>query len=80
MDTRWLKGLKGEERQKQKERISQHKTLLNEIADILEDDFEEGVPNYESPSWAFEQADRNGANRKLREVIKFLRIKDKTDV
>lgn len=76
MDHRWLKGLKGEDKEKEKQRILAHTTLLNEIADILEDSFEEGVPDYDSPSWAYHQADKNGANRKLREVIKFLRVKD----
>ena len=65
-----------DDKEKQKQRILAAKTLLNEAADILEASFEEGTPDYESPSWAFHQADRNGANRKLREVIKFLRIKD----
>lgn len=76
MDHRWLTGLKGEDKEKQKKRILAAKTLLNEAADILESTFEEGTPDYEAPSWAFHQADRNGANRKLREVIKFLRVKD----
>ena len=76
MDHRWLKGLTGEEKEKEKKRILQSKTLLNEIADILEGSFEDGVPDYDSPSWAYHQADHNGANRKLREVIKFLRVKD----
>lgn len=74
MDHRWLKGLTGEEKEKEKKRILQHKTLLHEVAEILETDFESGVPDYSSASWAYEQADRNGANRKLREVIKFLKV------
>ena len=76
MDHRWLSGLKGEDKDKQKKRILAAKTLLNEAADILEDLFEDNTPDYESPSWAYHQADHNGANRKLREVIKFLRIED----
>lgn len=74
MDHRWLKGLTGEDKETAKNRVLANKTLLHEIAKILEDDFEDGVPDYESPSWAYHQADRNGANRKLREVIKFLKV------
>lgn len=76
MDHRWIKGLTGEDKAKRKKEVLALRTTLDEIADILEDNLEEGTPDYDSPSWAYHQADRNGANRKLREVIKFLRIKD----
>lgn len=74
MDHRWLKGLTGEDKEKEKKRILAQKTFLHEIAEILEEELEEGTPDYESPSWAYKQADRNGANRKLHEIIKFLKV------
>lgn len=74
MDHRWVKGLTGEEKEKERNRVLQQRTFLHEIAEILEESFEEGTPDYGSPSWAYHQADRNGANRKLREVIKFLKV------
>ena len=76
MDHRWLAGLKGEDKEVKKKQIIALKTQLNEIADILEEFFEENTPDYDSPSWAYHQADHNGANRKLHEIIKLLRIKD----
>lgn len=74
MDHRWLTGLKEPQKSQEKERILKQKNFLHEIAEILENQLEEGTPDYDSPSWAYHQADRNGANRKLREVIKFLRV------
>ena len=74
MDHRWLGSLSGEDKEKEKKRILAQKTFLHEIVEILEGSFEEGTPDYGSPSWAYHQADRNGANRKLREVIKFLKV------
>lgn len=75
MDGRWLKGLTGEEKEKERKRVLASQKVLEQAAEILETFFEEGTPDYSGPSWAYEQADRNGANRKLREVIKFLKVK-----
>ncbi len=74
MDHRWTSHLKGEDKTKEKERILKQKTFLHEVAELLENHLEEGAPDYDNPSWAYHQADRNGANRKLREVIKFLKV------
>ena len=74
MDSRWLKGLTGEAKETERKRILASSTILLDAIEILES-FEEGTPDYSSPSWAYEQADRNGANRKLREVIKFLNVR-----
>lgn len=72
MDHRWLS--KEEDKEAQKKRVLAAKAILHEAAEILESLFEEGVPDYNNPSWGYAQADRNGANRKLREVIKFLKV------
>ncbi len=74
MDHRWLKNVSAEDKEEEKKRIRKHKQFLDDVVEILEASFEEGEPDYDSPSWAYKQADRNGANRKLREVIKFLTV------
>jgi len=75
MDSRWLKAIPLEEKEKERKRILASQKILHQALEILEESFEEGTPDYGNPSWAYEQADRNGANRKLREVINFLKVK-----
>lgn len=74
MDSRWTKGLSGEDKEKRVKEIKRHKVFLDEVVEMLSKELEEGTPDYESPSWAYHQADRNGANRKLKQIIKILTI------
>lgn len=73
----WLKGLKGEAREKRKNEIKSYRNAFNALKEILENDFEETTPDYDCPSWSHKQADVNGANRKLQTIINLLTIEDK---
>lgn len=75
MHTAWLKGHKNKE-QRKKELLS-YRNAFDELKKLLEDQFEESTPDYSSPSWAYEQADVNGANRKLRQIINLITVGDK---
>jgi hypothetical protein len=72
----WLKGLKGEEREKRIKEILSYRNAFDALKELLEDQYEESVPDYDCPSWSHKQADVNGANRKLRQIISLLDIKE----
>ena len=77
MDHRWFKGLTGsEEKEARKKELRSYKNAFRELSELLQDDFEESVPDYDNPSWSHKQADVNGANRKLKQILKLIEIKD----
>jgi hypothetical protein len=77
MDHRWLKGLKGDEREHRRKEILSYRNAFNTLIETLEDYLEDTVPDYDNPSWSHKQADANGANRKVRQIINLITIKDK---
>lgn len=76
MDSRWLKGLDPESVRKRKEELKSGRRYYDLAIEVLQKELLETTPDYSSPSWAYEQADVNGANRKLKQVIKLLTIED----
>ena len=74
MQSIWFKGVKDKE-VKKKELLS-YRNAFEALREVLEEQFEESVPDYKSPSWAYEQADVNGANRKLRQILNLITIKE----
>lgn len=74
MDSRWLKGLKDEDKEAKKKELQSYRTAFEALAEILEKEFEEGAPSYEHGAWPYEAADRYGANRKLRSIMKLLKV------
>lgn len=76
MHAKWLKKAKTEnERQARQREVKSFKPAFDEILELLESLEEENlVADYDSPSWAYRQADRNGANRKLAEIRKILTL------
>ena len=78
MDIKWIKGLKGDEKERRKKEVLSYRTAFDDLKDILENLQEDvGTPDYESPSWAFKQADVNGYNRAIKSIIRLINIKDK---
>jgi len=76
MDSRWLKGTRGEVREARKKEVLGYKRALQDLAQLLKDDFEDSSPDYNNSAWPYEQADVNGANRKLQEILNLINIKD----
>jgi hypothetical protein len=77
MDTRWLKGFDPDQYENRKKEVASHKNAFKLLVELLEKELEDHpVPDYNNPSWAYKQADINGANRKLKEIIKLITIKD----
>lgn len=75
MQVDWLKGYTDSE--KRKKEVLSYTTAFNDLMKVLETWEETGSPDYTSPSWSHEQADRNGANRMLQKVIKLIDIHQK---
>jgi len=73
VDTRWLRGVPPDQLEERKKELASYKNAFQNLAAFLETLGEEGSPDYNNPSWAYEQADRNGANRKLRDIIRLLK-------
>lgn len=73
MDIRWFKGLpdgaKDEDREKQ---ILGYRNAFEALREVLEQEVQESAPNYNTASWAYKQADVNGANRMLRSILKLI--------
>jgi hypothetical protein len=77
MDSRWYKGFKEKEaKDKRTREILAYRNAFDALKEVLEGQFEESTPDYKNPSWSHEQADVNGANRKLRQIINLITIKD----
>jgi len=79
MDHRWTKGLKGEAKEKRVKEVLSYRNAFDALSELLTKEFKEFVPDYSNPSWAHEQADVNGANRKLSSIIKLITIEDKNE-
>lgn len=76
MNTRWFKNISTSKKEARKKEILSYRNAFDELRKLLEEDLEEYVPDYSVPSWSHKQADVNGANRKLRQIIDLITIKE----
>lgn len=74
MHTSWFKGLSKDQKEKRKQFLLANQEVLDMLAEVLENDFQEYEPDYQSPSWAYEQADVNGHNRAVRRVLNLISL------
>lgn len=76
MDTRWFKGCNSEaDREARRKEVMSFRSAFRELAELLEG-LEEYTPDYDCPSWSHKQADANGANRKLKQILKLITIEE----
>jgi len=77
MKTAWFKDCKSK---KEKEAVSQvlhsNRDSLDRLKEILEPMLKDTTPaaDYDSPSWAYKQADRNGFNRAVTTVLDLINL------
>lgn len=78
MKTTWFTHLPRDQQEGFKKQVLSSRDVLERLQKMLEDKKTEVVlsTDYESPSWAYKQADRNGYDRALTEVINLLNMKD----
>lgn len=79
MKVAWTKHLKSEEERKKFEAfVKGSSTVLDRLATLLREKAAENQvfkkEDYNSPSWAYQAADRNGYNRALNEVLLLLNL------
>jgi hypothetical protein len=76
MKTIWFMDLPKDQQEGFKKQISSSKDVLEKLEKIIKEKIKEVVlsEDYDSPSWAYKQADRNGYNRALTEVLNILKF------
>jgi len=74
MDSKWIKGLAGEEKERRVSEVKAHHRAFSDLREILEKEWKNPKESdYESPSWAFKQADTIGFNRALTTVLNLIK-------
>lgn len=76
MKTIWFMDLPKDEQEGFKKEVKSAKGVLDKLEQIVNSKIKEIViaNDYDSPSWAYKQADRNGYNRALTEIINILHL------
>jgi hypothetical protein len=77
MKVSWFKECKTKEEKEQvRKLIYSNKEGFDRLKDILEPMLKEALPtaDYDSPSWAYKQADRIGYNRALTTVLELINL------
>lgn len=79
IDMKWLKGVEPEKKAEFESLLRNSSLVLNKLSDILhalDDGAEKSTKaDYNSPSWAFLQADTNGYRRALKDVLSLIQLK-----
>ncbi len=76
MKTIWFMDLPKDQQEDFKKQVSSSKDVLEKLESILKTKIKEVTlsEDYDNPSWAYKQADRNGYNRALTEVLNILKF------
>ena len=76
MKTIWFMDLPKDEQEGFKRQVKSAKDVLEKLEKIINDKVKDVVlvDDYDNPSWAYKQADRNGYNRALTEVLNILKF------
>ena len=77
MKSYWFKECKTkEDKEKVRQSILSNRQSLDRLKEILEPMLKETAPtaDYDSPSWAYKQADRIGYNRALTSVLDIINL------
>lgn len=78
MDNKWFSKLPKAEQAQRKEFVKSNQKVLDILSEICYTmDTGERVSDYDSPSWAYKQADRNGYARALRDIQSLLNVSDR---
>lgn len=79
MKLNWFNHLPKDQQEGFKKQVLSARDVLERLEQILHEKKTEVVlsTDYDNPSWAYKQADRNGYERALTEVINLINVKDK---
>ncbi len=73
----WLGNTTGEERENLKEYILHNKKVLDILSEILYNmyrDTEKQEFNYDTPSWAYQQAHLNGKKQTIKQILEICKL------
>lgn len=78
MKITWFNHLPKDQQEGFKKQVLSARDVLERLDQILQEKKTEVVlsTDYDNPSWAYKQADRNGYDRALTEVINLINMKD----
>jgi len=78
MQTRWFNHLPKAEQEDFKKLVLSSSKVLDRLKDLCYNTIQDGVKtrvtDYESPSWAYREADRNGYLRAYQELLELLTL------
>jgi len=76
MKSIWLKGLKGQDKEKRKAEVLNYRNAFDDLKEILEHNFKkkESVLDYEVPNWELRQVAVNEYNQVLDDLLKLITI------
>ena len=76
MKSIWLKGLKGQDKDKRKAEVLGYRNAFDDLKEILEQNFKkkESVRDYEVPNWELRQVAVNEYNQVLDDLLKLITI------
>lgn len=79
VDMKWVQGIAPEKKEPFEQLLRNSSIVFAKLTEILEnldrDSLKTTKTDYDSPSWAYRQADQNGYRRALRDVINLITMK-----
>lgn len=79
VDMKWVQGIASEKKEPFEQLLRNSSIVFTKLTEILEnldrDNLKTTKTDYDSPSWAYRQADQNGYRRALRDVINLITMK-----
>tara|TARA_R110000868_G_scaffold126504_3_gene333652 strand:+ start:1456 stop:1695 length:240 start_codon:yes stop_codon:yes gene_type:complete len=76
MQAAWIKGLKGQDKDKRKAEVLGYRNAFDSLKEILEHDFKkkEAVRDYEVPNWELRQMAVNEYNQVIDDMLKLITL------
>ncbi len=76
MQTAWVKGLKGQDKEKRRAEVMNYRNAFDALKEILERDYKkkQSVRDYEAPNWELRQIAANEYNQSLDDLLKLITL------
>jgi isopropylmalate/homocitrate/citramalate synthase len=76
MQTAWVKGLKGQDKEKRRAEVMNYRNAFDALKEILERDYKkkQSVRDYEAPNWELRQIAANEYNQSLEDLLKLITL------
>ena len=76
MQTAWVKGLKGQDKEKRRAEVMNYRNAFDALKEILDRDYKkkQSVRDYEAPNWELRQIAANEYNQSLEDLLKLITL------